>query len=231
MRAITKIVAASFATLSLSLAATAASATTLVSIATSGDPGADQISWTSTGPGSGDLLVDDLATYINFNNALVNDGAGQEAFLTLTATANGSLSTTPGPNFTQTGLDGEFTFWNAAHDTKLLHGVFTGLWLTGLPGGETGNITDQLGQVILDSDIVDLSYLTHFNASFTFSNVHPIFSLGQNGDELQSFDADSLAGTFGGSVPEPGTWALMILGFGGAGAMLRSRRQLSVTAA
>ena len=28
-----------------------------------------------------------------------------------------------------------------------------------------------------------------------------------------------------GGVPEPGTWALMILGFGGAGAMLRSRRR------
>lgn len=28
-----------------------------------------------------------------------------------------------------------------------------------------------------------------------------------------------------GVVPEPGTWALMILGFGGAGAMLRQRRR------
>jgi len=28
-----------------------------------------------------------------------------------------------------------------------------------------------------------------------------------------------------GTVPEPGTWALMIMGFGGAGAMLRSRRR------
>jgi hypothetical protein len=27
-------------------------------------------------------------------------------------------------------------------------------------------------------------------------------------------------------IPEPGTWALMILGFGGVGAMLRNRRRL-----
>ena len=32
------------------------------------------------------------------------------------------------------------------------------------------------------------------------------------------------------AVPEPGTWALMIMGFGGAGAMLRSRRRSTVTA-
>ncbi len=31
-------------------------------------------------------------------------------------------------------------------------------------------------------------------------------------------------------VPEPGAWALMIMGFGGAGAMLRSRRRVAVAA-
>ena len=33
------------------------------------------------------------------------------------------------------------------------------------------------------------------------------------------------------AVPEPGTWALMIMGFGGAGAMLRSRRRKAALAA
>jgi len=32
------------------------------------------------------------------------------------------------------------------------------------------------------------------------------------------------------AVPEPGTWALMIIGFGGAGAMLRSNRRKAVAA-
>jgi hypothetical protein len=39
---------------------------------------------------------------------------------------------------------------------------------------------------------------------------------------VDAFEFDGLAGTL--AIPEPTTWALMILGFGGAGAMLRRRR-------
>jgi hypothetical protein len=38
-----------------------------------------------------------------------------------------------------------------------------------------------------------------------------------------SFEFDTLAGT---SVPEPASWALMIVGFGAAGSLLRSRRKM-----
>ena len=34
-----------------------------------------------------------------------------------------------------------------------------------------------------------------------------------------------VAGDVTGGIPEPGTWGLMILGFGGAGAMLRMSRR------
>jgi hypothetical protein len=37
-----------------------------------------------------------------------------------------------------------------------------------------------------------------------------------------------VAGDVTGGVPEPGTWALMILGFGGAGASLRMRRRTAL---
>jgi len=50
------------------------------------------------------------------------------------------------------------------------------------------------------------------------------------GQQVQSItfqstqDAFEFDGLAGGVVPEPGTWALMIMGFGGAGAMIRRRK-------
>jgi hypothetical protein len=41
---------------------------------------------------------------------------------------------------------------------------------------------------------------------------------------------DNLATTSGGAVPEPANWALMIVGFGGVGAMMRRRTVRSATA-
>lgn len=42
-----------------------------------------------------------------------------------------------------------------------------------------------------------------------------------------SFEFDTLGGV---AVPEPASWALMIMGFGAAGAMLRSKRRRALTA-
>jgi hypothetical protein len=40
----------------------------------------------------------------------------------------------------------------------------------------------------------------------------------------------NVGGGGGGGVPEPATWGLMLLGFGGMGAMLRNRRRVAATA-
>jgi type IV pilus assembly protein PilY1 len=60
-----------------------------------------------------------------------------------------------------------------------------------------------------------------------------IYSFGQSnefgvpGDETFIFGFKGVGGTVvDGAIPEPGTWALMILGFGAAGAALRRRRSM-----
>ena len=44
-----------------------------------------------------------------------------------------------------------------------------------------------------------------------------------------SFELDNLAGSMG-AVPEPATWAMMIMGFGAVGALIRRRRHVLQTA-
>ena len=52
-----------------------------------------------------------------------------------------------------------------------------------------------------------------------------IFASGRN-----SFEFDDLAGSYQAAVPEPTSWALMLLGFFGLGVTLRSRRRMSYAA-
>ena len=73
------------------------------------------------------------------------------------------------------------------------------------------------------------------------NGVFTIFGSGITGFSLSSsknsFEIDNFAvlstGTnpLGGGVPEPATWAMMIIGFGGIGALLRRRRALALVAA
>jgi len=90
-------------------------------------------------------------------------------------------------------------------------GSSTPLVLTGAAiwGGSPAGDGDQ-------SEGFTVSY--HFNAPVTSIN----FSSSGN-----SFEFDKLAG----GVPEPASWALMILGFGGAGAVLRGQRRRQAIAA
>ena len=60
-------------------------------------------------------------------------------------------------------------------------------------------------------------------------NLKVYYVTGNGTPSILSFDPQ--VSTFSGGVPEPATWALMITGFGAAGAMLRRRRALALVRA
>ena len=98
------------------------------------------------------------------------------------------------------------TFLNAANQNV---GTFTGADIPGAP--DNGSQGDALNN-------------RRVNFNFGTDSVHSItFSSAQN-----AFELDNIAA--GGAVPEPTTWAMLMLGMGMVGASIRRRRTTSVAA-
>ena len=95
---------------------------------------------------------------------------------------------------------------------------------------------DQTYNVVLD-DVVLGSFATLSGQQFlSRSLVGPVIAHGSHtlafvGTDLLTGDNTSFIDKVSAGVPEPASWALMILGFGGAGAALRRRRGQAVSAA
>ena len=73
------------------------------------------------------------------------------------------------------------------------------------------------------SDNKNLTTYFDFSANHTYSVTHKYIIKAPSSPGSQR----SASPTIGTSVPEPATWALMIAGFGGAGAMLRRRKAVA----
>lgn len=226
--------ASAAAALSLSLAG-AAHALEIVNIGSANNNETlNAFVWTEgAAAGTGTLSVADQLVLLNFADAIYADGFGQNAYLTFAGVADGDPLQEEGDGtFRQTGVDGTFEFRSAAGGggDLLLGGVFSGSWLTGKD--DAGGIMTVLngGTLELTSGVADLSYILNDSASFSFSGVDPGFGDVDDDNALDSFTATGFSATFSGAVPEPTTWALMILGFGGAGAMLRRRRAVLAVA-
>jgi hypothetical protein len=145
--------------------------------------------------------------------------------------------------WTQPGLTGNFSLiYNGPDQTlgaftlttgeDLLSGSFTNAWIQGAGGTGSTNVTiGNGGGASYSSDVIDFSNVVPGSQEFAFNlgSVNPHFNANPN-KSLNSFVANG-GGNFSAlGVPEPATWGLMIIGFGGMGALLRSNRRRQVIA-
>ncbi len=165
---------------------------------------------------------------------------GMAALLTISGTVTDTAATTDGTTYTQAGLNGSFNIvfngTTGVYDgkalvkgsTSLFSGTFTNAWIQGQGGvgGLAVTLANTGSATFNTHSIFDLTDLQPGTEEFTIklANITPTLGIQAPGAALTTFRAKS-GGDFQASfVPEPATWGLMIMGFGGAGAMLRRRR-------
>ena len=138
--------------------------------------------------------------------------------------------------YAQPGLNGSFSFiysgatglvdgFHLTHNENLLSGVFTNAWIQGAGGSGSTNVTFDNGGTLVLTSAVDPLHVALDSEEFAFNllAVSPHFTASK-GKALSSFKANGGGNFSAASVPEPATWGLMIVGLGGAGAMLRRKR-------
>jgi hypothetical protein len=153
----------------------------------------------------------------------------QIADFTYTATSTHQAEDV-GLTYQQIVDSGTLTFTNS------LGNLLTVNFTNGLIGGRDGGVSlwggddSSIGASVTytsDFDTPDFSLFgdtENFMLALTLNPTGTGLSLGAN-NQLASFEA-SAAGTFrtgAGAIPEPASWAMMIIGFGGVGALLRRR--------
>ncbi|HLZ75537.1 PEPxxWA-CTERM sorting domain-containing protein [Phenylobacterium sp.] len=192
----------------------------------------------------GSLLVE-----FSFSDpALSQDGTDLLANFTASMSETGFAAIPPGgpgQTWLQQGLTNgvsafSFTLANAtvinghsyAAGTNLLSGTLSDAWIQGAGGTGSTNVTiGNGGSLHFTSAVEPFTGLIPGSQEFVLDlgSVHPHFGA-HTGDALESFKANG-GGNFSFlAVPEPATWGLMLVGFGGMGAMLRRRRATAVAA-
>jgi hypothetical protein len=165
------------------------------------------------------------STDFNFSYSLENNSSGDDLGARLTA-----FGFNVDPNFDDATVSGFFTNWSSGNVPGGLPNVeFCATSGANCSGGAGGGVA--VGDT--GDGLLTLSFLVAPTAGIDLTDFYVRYqSLGPNqegsgvgvGTPCIPGEPDCNGGGGGNVIPEPSTWVLMILGFGGAGAMLRRRR-------
>jgi hypothetical protein len=215
--------------------------------------GFNNVQWTQSDAFTGGVLSSTSSTggpasvYFSFLTPSLLSLAHLQATFSFTGTApDGNPAASFAGFLAQPNLAGNFAFTYAgAPDlvvdghtfhtgANLLSGTFGGAAIVGQNGATSGSTLDATssgGSLVFHSDF--LTFLATGDRAFALSMTSiadPLHaSPGQSLDSFGavstgSFQADIAGGGNQGGIPEPATWAMMILGFGAVGLTLRRRR-------
>lgn len=234
--------AAAFAAATIMLPTSASAVVTTFATVTT-DARASNTLWTQDGSG-GALVSTSTDTATTAGTASVRFSfintpelaaiSNVSSLFQINATApSGNPASSVGPALVQGGMNGTFSFINTsaitigdttfAAGSNLLTGIFTGGSITGLAGGNAASFT--ASSVTFTSDFINLSGVTSSSFAIALDNATPAITAtpgtaldGFRARATGSFSADDLVA---GAIPEPGSWMMLIVGFGLAGIALR----------
>jgi hypothetical protein len=243
---------ASAAALAVIVTASAVPAQAAVLVSFTPDSGASDLRWVSSAAGTGgslfsiaaanDTTAHGVATHFSFLDPSLAALALLPATFTFDAfVKDGNPATASGADVSQGQLSGQFSLiYSGAtilnfmgsgidlfHGANLLSGLFTGASIHGAGGSGAINLANANGgTAVFTSDFEDVSRFVPGTEEFALNllGVTPGFRLNEAGG-LRQFRGNGGGNFSASAAPEPATWGMMILGFGGMGALLRRRRR------
>lgn len=238
----------------------ASSAHALITFASyAADPAAvNNVSWTNDGAGSGtlanapmDSALESGVTDVTFSFLIGGLPTNLPADFDLSATSTSTVAVAFGVLLAQPGITGSFHFTYDGptqavggvlftHGANLLSGSFDNAFISGILGGGVASLN---AEVLTTGPITFTSDFATFGGgddgiSLALNGVLPGLHVssdgvlaGFNASTTGNFSADEATGGGGGGVPEPATWAMMLVGLAGLGAALRRRARTTAASA
>jgi hypothetical protein len=212
----------------------------------------DNFTWSNTGATAGSVSS---GAMVDFSYLTSTMSSPTDLLANFNLTGSTTQAAGQGNGFvTQSGIDGgtfsftyagstPFTYGGKTYTSgaNLLSGTYTNAAIAGANGSQSGTFLDDSnaqGKVTFTSGLLKFDNSGDAGFSLSLTSIFPPLSAAEGGS-LNSFDAVSTGSFYAnlasgggtGGVPEPASWALMLIGFGAIGAVTRRRRNAAFAAA